>query len=510
MVKLADIQILRGSGLFDEDWYRARYQDVEILGMCAIEHYLWVGARLKRDPSPKFSTTRYLECNPDVEIAGSNPLVHYIRWGRFEGRQAFPVEPKASDTSVIPLARKRSERPSRDAIVYESHNLKLQGAPNSLFEIASGIMRRGNFEPVLMAPRGGPLQQSYAASDIECVFHGIPSEFLLNADRRNSFLQTLSKHYKDANAKLVHVNTLPNYHCVLAAAMAGIPVIWNVRESEDPDSYYDKLPPDLRRLAYSAFAKASTVVFVAEATRQKWVDKLSGVVESVTIHNGIDLGRLMRHVYATNRPTVRSSLGLREDDIVLLNVGTVNKRKGQQDIVDAVQILDDHIKRRLVIAMVGFSPTQYSDYIKQRLEALSKEGVRIIALDETTSEEERRRVAELYLASDIFVLTSRIESYPRVILEAMGFGLAIISTPCFGVKEQLVNGISGLFYEEEQIADLSGKIRLLCDDREKRIQLGFAARAQLSRLNSYDQMLDAYERVYKSVLRKNSIQVKSA
>lgn len=84
------INAVEASGLFDGDWYRARYRDVDLLGMGAAEHYLRVGAMLLRDPGAGFSTAHYLRAHRDVARAGVNPLLHYHRRGRKEGRKVAP------------------------------------------------------------------------------------------------------------------------------------------------------------------------------------------------------------------------------------------------------------------------------------------------------------------------------------------------------------------------------------------------------------------------------------
>ena len=83
-----DCAAIARSEFFDADWYLARYPDVAMLGMDPAEHYLWLGARLGRDPSPAFSTRGYIAANPDVAAAGCNPLLHYVQQGRFENREA--------------------------------------------------------------------------------------------------------------------------------------------------------------------------------------------------------------------------------------------------------------------------------------------------------------------------------------------------------------------------------------------------------------------------------------
>ena len=54
-----DVGRVRDSGLFDEQWYRATYPDVERSGLDPIEHYLAIGAREGRNPGPLFDTAYY-------------------------------------------------------------------------------------------------------------------------------------------------------------------------------------------------------------------------------------------------------------------------------------------------------------------------------------------------------------------------------------------------------------------------------------------------------------------
>src|SRR5690606_20269420 len=94
------VQLIRASGLFDEAWYRERYPDVTALAIDPIEHYLRWGARLRRNPGPRFDTRHYLQSNKDVAAAGINPLVHYIKHGRHERRSPLPMHPEATAFDV--------------------------------------------------------------------------------------------------------------------------------------------------------------------------------------------------------------------------------------------------------------------------------------------------------------------------------------------------------------------------------------------------------------------------
>jgi lipopolysaccharide biosynthesis protein len=91
-----DFQLVQASDLFDASWYRARYKDVELLGVDEVEHFLEYGTLMGRSPSPKFDARYYLEANPDVASHGINPLLHYLVRGANEGR--LPLRPAGAMT----------------------------------------------------------------------------------------------------------------------------------------------------------------------------------------------------------------------------------------------------------------------------------------------------------------------------------------------------------------------------------------------------------------------------
>jgi len=82
-----DIELIRSSPLFDAEWYGQQYADVLAVGIDPAEHYLWLGARLGRNPSPYFDSVGYLNLHRDVAARGMNPLLHYLRSGEKEGRE---------------------------------------------------------------------------------------------------------------------------------------------------------------------------------------------------------------------------------------------------------------------------------------------------------------------------------------------------------------------------------------------------------------------------------------
>jgi capsular polysaccharide biosynthesis protein len=94
---IPDYFLLRSSDLFDGTWYLEHNPDVALAGGNPVWHYLTYGGSEGRDPSPRFCSRWYLDTYKDVKEAGINPLVHYLKRGRKEGRAAMPPPSLTTD-----------------------------------------------------------------------------------------------------------------------------------------------------------------------------------------------------------------------------------------------------------------------------------------------------------------------------------------------------------------------------------------------------------------------------
>lgn len=86
MALRAEQDVIRPSGLFDADWYRAACPDIDWASADPLVQFAGIGWRQGRRPNPYFDPHWYLQQNQDVARAGVNALIHYIRWGEAEGR----------------------------------------------------------------------------------------------------------------------------------------------------------------------------------------------------------------------------------------------------------------------------------------------------------------------------------------------------------------------------------------------------------------------------------------
>ncbi|MBX7483965.1 hypothetical protein [Qipengyuania qiaonensis] len=79
-------ELLASSPLFDDQWYEKAYLHNGQGGMVATQHYIRAGSFEGLNPGPDFDTMAYYWANPDVAKAGWPALVHYIQFGKSEGR----------------------------------------------------------------------------------------------------------------------------------------------------------------------------------------------------------------------------------------------------------------------------------------------------------------------------------------------------------------------------------------------------------------------------------------
>jgi GT2 family glycosyltransferase/glycosyltransferase involved in cell wall biosynthesis len=83
---LTDVEAL----LFDPIFYRFTYPDVRDSSVDPLDHFTRWGRFEGRNPNPFFDALWYLTQNPDVQEAGINPLRHYVQFGARELRNPNP------------------------------------------------------------------------------------------------------------------------------------------------------------------------------------------------------------------------------------------------------------------------------------------------------------------------------------------------------------------------------------------------------------------------------------
>jgi glycosyltransferase involved in cell wall biosynthesis len=104
----------------------------------------------------------------------------------------------------------------------------------------------------------------------------------------------------------------------------------------------------------------------------------------------------------------------------------------------------------------------------------------------------RRDVPRLMASADLFVLSSRSEGLPMVLLEAMGMQAAVVAADVGGVSEVIRHGQTGLLTPPEDAPALAAAICSLLENSEKREELGLAGKELVQRDYTLDGMCMRY------------------
>lgn len=386
------------------------------------------------------------------------------------------------------LARKRPEAPRCWML---SHALDLTGAPICQFELTAALRERGLLDPFVACPEDGPLRERYGLAGMEPRILGGSLDSFADMEAYDRFVEGLAREIKASGAQVVYANTLKTFSAIDAAHRLGLPSVWNIRESENWRTYYHYLPPAVARRALECFTLPYQVVFVSNASRNLH-EPLNSRHNFRVIRDGLDLDRWERQLSSSPRETARKDLDLRPEDLAVLLLGTVCERKGQADLPRALALMRPELADTLRCFIVGDRPGDYSRALRGLVEGLpgSLRG-------RTSVVPETRDVARYYRAADLFVCTSRVESYPRVTLEAMASGLPVISTPVFGLTEQLLQGGNAVFYEPGDAAALARALEASVLDRGRLAAMGAESPWVLGGLTGFKEMVNAYGEIFR-------------
>ena len=378
-------------------------------------------------------------------------------------------------------------------VIAATHNLNHEGAPHTQFELIHGLYRQGLLKPTVISPQDGPLRADYEQV-------GIPVKIVtpLDTSSKAEFergVDELARTFRELGPDVICASTLQTFWVIAGAHAAGIPAVWNVHESEPWQGYYEFLPPDVRTSAYRCFAYPYRVVFGSRATRRVW-EPLNDHHNFTAIYNGLDIDRVRERAMGLDRRSARASLGLGDGEIAVTLLGTVCGRKGQLDLVRAIRLLPNSIASGLRVYIVGDRPNHYSFELHAEANSLAASSrVRLEIVPETGE-------PMIYLqASDIAVCSSRLECYPRVVMEKMHFGLPVITTPVFGIVDQVRENVNGLFYAPGDVDQLAAHLTRLITDAELRDRLGANGPRVLRSMPSLADTMRSFDRIFREARR---------
>jgi glycosyltransferase involved in cell wall biosynthesis len=153
---------------------------------------------------------------------------------------------------------------------------------------------------------------------------------------------------------------------------------------------------------------------------------------------------------------------LEPNDFIILSVGRLIKRKGFDDLIKAVALINDPAVKLMIVGegeeRNNLEKIVFNSGLKERIIFAGKVDC----------------VADYYYSADLFSMPSKhlenegdVEGLGLVYLEAQYFGLPVIGTRSGGIPEALIEGETGLLVTENNPQDLAEKIISLRDNQEQ-------------------------------------------
>ena len=236
------------------------------------------------------------------------------------------------------------------------------------------------------------------------------------------------------------------------------------------------------------------VVTTGEALREHVIERTGLCPERVvSIPTGIDLAKFDPTV--VDGSGVRAEFGIATDVPFIGTVGMLRIMKGHSYFLEAASRV---VKKCPEAKFLIVGDIAFSSPIKVQLASLVDElgiGDRIIMAGY------REDIPEVMAALDVFVLPSiRNEGVPQVISQAMAMKKPVVATDVGAIREQVMDGETGLTVEKADAGQLARAILAFLEDPEKARRMGENGRKLVEEKFSLDAMLDATEALYQRLL----------
>ena len=373
------------------------------------------------------------------------------------------------------MAPAQSNQSARPRVAFVITDSGMGGAEREVCHLAEEFKRRGwGVTVITMLPLASPIADLADA--------GIPTYSLgmrlgVPDPRGLVRLARLLRRFRPdvVHGHMVHANLLSR----LARVLAPAPVVISTIHNENEGAQW-------RYVAYRLTNRlADVTTAVSRVAEQESTRRGAGPARSILlVPNGLNTAPYARDEAARERTRASLELG---DRFTWLAVGRLAEAKGYGDMVTAfAEALREHPDARLIIAGDG----TLQDEILAQIQRLGVEdSVRLLGL--------RSDVPALMQAADGFLLTSRWEGLPMVLLEAGASGLPIVATDVGGSRDAVLDGVSGFVTpvgDPTRTARALGRIMAMSS--ADRRAFGDAGRAHVRATFDIRAVADTWERLY--------------
>lgn len=382
--------------------------------------------------------------------------------------------PQPLDDPVSPTTTKSPTQPQRGArrrhVMEVTWSLVAGGSEVYAFTVASHLDPKLYRATLCAIDEGGALESEVKQSPIPyCIMWRRPGlDFRL--------MWRLFRLFRRLRVDVLHTHHFNQlFYSVLGAKLLGIRIIHTEHDTEIQKRPRLRLALGLlSRFCYRMIAIGSDIATMFETQIGIPAHKIE------IVRAGVNLS-----TYNQNRSAARQSLGLREQDRVVVIVARLYPEKNHLLLLRAFAEVTREVENaRLLIVGEGTERAAIRATIDEL--GLTHE-VQLLGV--------RRDVALILAASDVFALSSNREGLPIAILEAMAAGCPVVATRVGDVPEVVRDGFNGYLVPPQDQMALAQALVTTLNDPQQAATLGANARATAQGY-SVRAMLDKYEALF--------------
>ena len=299
----------------------------------------------------------------------------------------------------------------------------------------------------------------------------------------------ITKFLDGANYDIIHVHLFPSSLFASLASLKFKKLCWIFTEHSvwNRRRQWKWFKP-IDRFIYSRYVQILAVSTPVQDSLIAWLPEFTAKTQ--VLPNAVNINQFV--ISVTTRNAKRQELGIRPEQTVLLFIGRLTEAKGVDVLLRALSGAEEWEENCVLLIVGEGSQKKYLENLGQSLGLVRK--VRFLGVCED--------IPELLAAADVFVLPSRWEGLPMVILEAMAAGKLIIATTVGGIPEVIEDGKTGLLVRAEDVESLRNVLESVVADVSLREKLGVAAKNRVKQLFSIETRMRQLISIYNDILQQ--------
>ena len=236
---------------------------------------------------------------------------------------------------------------------------------------------------------------------------------------------------------------------------------------------------------------SSKIVLVADALSSRFQIN-SKNTKFITIHNGVDVIKFRPQVKVN---CVRKKYRINRKELLISVTARIERLKGQKYLIEACGKLAKKIRRFHILLAGEIIDVSYLKECKDKAEVF---GIK----DKVVFPGQIKNISQLLNETDIFVLPSLSEAFPRSVIEAMATGKPVIVANVGGCCEALDDKFSGFLVPAKDSDAIADKIYLLAKNKDLRERIGLNARKKVIKMFNIIDNVKKTEKLYYDVLKR--------